>query len=177
MKPIRAQFASSWVPGRWAWATCLALLAACASVSWLAWQSVQRTRAATLDLAGIEQGAQQAKLAVERPPAAPLPPPYDASAREMLAQAITPWPTLLAALEAVSAPGVRLVSLDYVAAESRARVEIAFANHAAALEYVQALSVGVPESGPAWRWKPLLLSQPRAAEKGTATLEALWQVR
>jgi hypothetical protein len=176
MKPIRAQFVRRCVPGRLWWLVCLSLFAAASGVGWLAWQSIQRTRAAHQELIGIEAGTKRAQASAQRP-TTQLPPPYDASAREMLAQAAVPWPALLAALEAVTVSGVRLVSVDYIAAESRGRVELKFTNHAAVLEYVQALSAGAPESGPAWRWKPLLLSQPRAAEIGTATIEATWDVR
>lgn len=176
MKPVRAQFVRRWEPSRRWWLGCLILLALAAGVAWLAWQSAQRTSSAKLEATRIEEGAQQVRTTAPKPSAA-LPPPYDTSAREMFAQSTVAWPTLLAALEAVSVSGVRLVSVDYVAAESRARVEITFTNHAAALEYVQALSAGIPDTGPAWRWRPLLLSQPRVADRGSASLEAVWQVR
>jgi hypothetical protein len=176
MKPIRAQFARRWMPTRVWWFGCLILIAIDASFAGLAWQSLQRIKATKRELAAIDERVQQARVTGPRPTdASPL--PYDSSARDMLAQRSVPWPALLATLEAVSVSGVRLTSVDYGAAESRARVEITFANHAAALKYVQQLSAGVPESGPAWRWRPLLFSQPRVAEKGTATLEAAWHVR
>ena len=177
MKPVRAQFVRRWVPGPIGWLLSLGLLGAAASLAWLAWQSAQRTQASKLDLDATALSMQSQRATLERPALPPVAPPYDSSAREMLAQATTPWPALLAALEAVQVSGVRLVSVDYVAAESRARIEIAFANHAAALEYVQALAAGVPEIGAAWHWRPLLLSQPRSTDKGTATLEAIWQAR
>lgn len=177
MKAVRAQFARRLVPGPIAWWLCVGLLGLAASLTWLAWQSVQRTQASKLDQDETALSAQRQRVDLERPAPPPVPPPYDSSAREMLVQATTPWPALLAALEAVQVYGVRLVSVDYVAVESRARVEIAFVNHAAALEYVEALAVGMPETGAAWRWRPLLLSQPRSADKGAATLEAIWQAR
>ena len=176
MKHVRAQFRRRWMPSRAWWFVCLVLLAVGAILAGLAWQSAQRIEAAKLELLRIEVSTQQLQSAIPQS-TDPTPPPYDGSAREMLAQSTVAWPALLAALEAVSEPGVRLVNVDYVATESRARVDISFANHAAALEYVEALSAGLSAGGSVWRWKPLSLSQPRSADKGVARLEATWASR
>ncbi len=176
MKSVRAQFARTWMPSHWWWAGCLALLAVGTVVAVHAWKSAQRIEVAKLALRRIVANMDPLQAAIPQLTNSP-PSPYDGSARELLAQSTVAWPALLAALEAVSEPGVRPVSVDYVAAESRARIEITFANHGAALEYVEALSAGVSQGGSVWRWKPLSLSQPHSADKGAARLEATWTSR
>ena len=173
MKPVRAQFARPRAPSAAWWFTCVALLVACVYVAWLAQQAQRRTKEARSDVEVSERALSEVKQSALRQPQL-APAPYETSAREMLAQRSMQWPAVLAALEAVSVAGVRVLSVDLVAAEARVRVELGFATQASALEYVQALTAGVPDSGWAWRWKPIQMSQARSTNKGTATLEATW---
>jgi hypothetical protein len=173
MKPLRAQFARVRRPGYVWWSICLGLMAASAALAVYAWQLGKRNRTTELELSQLKEAASRARADAERP-SPPLPLPYYASAREMLVQASTPWPTLLAALEATSVPGVTVVNVDYTASEARARVDVAFDRYAAVIELAQKLSVGTPENGHAWRWKLLALSQPKPGENGTGSLEATW---
>jgi hypothetical protein len=117
-----------------------------------------------------------ANAAPQLPPVAAAK-PYDASAREMLAQHATPWPQLLDALEAAQLTGVRVVNVDYTAAEAQARVEIAFTQQPLVLEYAAMLNAGIPSEGMAWRWSVARIEQSRSDSTGRATLVALFAQR
>lgn len=176
MKTVHAQFVRSWEPARGVWLLCVVLLVLSAGLAGVAWQTKQRRDGEQRELDDIGSRRQQLLAAVPQPKA-PAPMPYDASARDLLAQSAIPWPALLGQLEATSVQGVRLVRFEYVAAEARARVEITFANQAAALMYVNKLAAAAASAGSdgVWRWQPLSLTQPRPAEPGSAVLDARWQ--
>jgi hypothetical protein len=175
MRHFKADFARRRaVDWRWWWL----FVATLALAGWLAWEATVIYRRAELirgELASIDAASKSASAPQPTPVAALA--PYDASAREVLAQHATPWPQLLRALEAVQTDGLRVVSVDYVASESQARVEAAFVQQAAVLEYVASLNAGVPESGFAWRWSVERIEQTRAGNSGRAVFIARWSMR
>lgn len=84
-------------------------------------------------------------------PPAPIAPPrplYEASAREMLAEATSPWPAMLSALETVAVPGVTPVSIEIVSSQRQIRVDVEFSDYAALLGYLEELNTGEPT--PLW---------------------------
>jgi hypothetical protein len=176
MKPIRADFARrrSAAPVLWVVVGVAALTA-----GWLLWDTAEsRRQIATLraELAALEQAASDAGKA-SQVHAVPPPAAYDASAREMLAQATIPWPQVLVALETVQIAGVRVQSLEYVAVEKQARVEIAAARQELALEFVNALNAGIPSEGAAWRWTIVRMDQTAGDRLARAQLLARWADR
>ena len=75
-------------------------------------------------------------------------PPYDASAREMLAYATSQWPMMLTALETVEVEGATPVALEIAPLERWIRVEVEFTDYATLLRFVDELNAG--ESAPRW---------------------------
>jgi hypothetical protein len=173
MKPVRANFARPRTISRWLWAAIALAFAAAAGFAWDRAASVRSAASLRAQLA-----AQQESVKAERDASAVSPPtppkPYELSAREMLRQHETPWPQLLDAMEGVALPGVRVVNVDYSAADAQARIEIAVAQQALALEYTAALNNGLPASGAAWRWSVLRIEQSRTDGSGRALLLARW---
>jgi hypothetical protein len=173
MKSVRADFARHRIVGQTWW---VAIALAFAVAGGFAWEKAGSVRGAALlraELAAQEEAAKAARSAsAVRLPTPPK--PYELSAREMLRQHDTPWPQLLDAMEAVALPGVRVVNIDYSAAEAQARIEIAVTQQALALEYTATLNNGLPASGAAWRWSVLRIEQSRADGSGRALLLARW---
>jgi hypothetical protein len=176
MRPMRADFALPRAVSAWWWS---AIGAAVSLAGALAWDRVSTIRSIT----GLraEQVAHDDSIRAMREASVVVPPTapkaYDLSAREMLHQHGTPWPRLLDAMETVDLQGVRVVNLDYAAAEGQARVEIAVAQQALALDYVTALNSGLPHSGVAWRWSVLRIEQGRADGAARAVLLARWATK
>lgn len=176
MKPVRADFVRPRGVSRWWWTATALALAVAGGFAWDRAASVRSTTSLRAELAAQDETAKAARDASAVP--APTPPKaYELSAREMLRQHETPWPQLLDAMEAVALPGVRVVNVDYSAAEAQARIEIAVAQQALALEYTAALNNGLPASGKAWRWSVLRIEQSRADGSGRALLLARWAGR
>jgi hypothetical protein len=176
MRPMRADFALPRAVSAWWWS---AIGAAVSLAVALAWDRVSTIRSIT----GLraEQVAHDESIEAMRDVSAVVPPTapkaYDFSAREMLHQHETPWPRLLDAMEAVGLQDVRVVNLDYAAAEGQARVEIAVAQQALALDYVAALNWGLPDSDAAWRWSVLRIEQGRIDGAARAVLVSRWATR
>jgi hypothetical protein len=174
MREVAAEFARQRAPGAGWWWLCAALLAACLALTVMTLQTRERARLVSQQADEAEAQVRIAREAAQRPPTPAAPPPYEASAREMLAAHSVLWPTLLAALEATAVPGVRVMTLDYEAARATARVEFAFDQPASMPKLLDELNAGSSEPGAAWRWQLLEMDQRNAAEPGRAVLEARW---
>jgi hypothetical protein len=176
MKPMRADFARPRAVGALWWGA-IAVGVSLAGV--LAWDRVSSIRSTTglraEHVAHDESVRAMRDVSAVAPPTAPK--AYDLSAREMLHQHETPWPRLLDAMETVGLQDVRVVNLDYAAAEAQARVEIAVAEQSLALDYVAAVNGGLPNSKAAWRWSVLRIEQGRADGAARAVLLARWATR
>ena len=173
MRTVAADFARQRTPSAGWWWLCAVLLATCLALTVLTLQSRQRAHLLSQQADETEAQVRFAREALQRPKP-PAPPPYEASAREMLAAHSVPWPTLLAALEATAVPGVRVVTLDYDAARATSRVEFAFDRPANMLKLLDELNAGSAGAGPAWRWHVQEMDQRNGAELGRAILEARW---
>jgi hypothetical protein len=103
--------------------------------------------------------------------------PYEASAREMLAQATTPWPVALSALESVQLPGVRVLRFDYIASEARVSVALHLTEQRQAVDYVNELNTGVPAEGAAWRWTLSGVELDRSTGSVRADVVGLWRTK
>jgi hypothetical protein len=176
MKSVRADFARRRVVRPTWWVAIALAFAVAGGFAWDRAVSVRSAASLRAEMAAQEEAARAARDVSVIPPPTP-PKPYELSAREMLRQHETPWPQLLDAMEAAQLPGVRVVNIDYAAAEAQARVEIAVAQQALALEYVAALNNGLPASGAAWRWSVLRIEQSRTDGSGRALLLARWAER
>jgi hypothetical protein len=174
MRTVAAEFARVRGPGAGWWWLCAALLAACVALTAMTLQLQGRARLASQQASEAEAQARMTREASELPASPAAAPPYEASAREMLTVHSVPWPTLLAALEATAVPGVRVMTLDYDAAQATARVEFAFDRPANMLKLVDELNAGTSEPGLAWRWQLQEMDQRNAAEAGRAVLVAMW---
>jgi hypothetical protein len=166
LKSIRANFARRRKVSPWWWAAIVALL--------LSTVALQRERIATekaiaalLAEKSARDGASVLRTDVSMQQSKPVAQPYDSSAREMLRQHETHWPKLLDALEAVNLDGVRLLSVDYVANDAQARVEISVAVQGLVLEYVAALNESFATSDRVWRWSVMRIEQ-TAGQSDTA---------
>jgi hypothetical protein len=172
MRQIRADFARRSQPGALWWWLCAALLLSSVVMAVLTLQSKQRAHALIERAAAAQSEALAARNAALRDMVPKPPPPYEASAREVVAGHSVPWPMLLAALEAVRVPGVRVTSIEYEAKRASARVEFAFDQQASMLKLVEELNINVPASSNAWRWNLLEMSQRGTTEAGRALVEA-----
>jgi hypothetical protein len=169
---VQADFVEQRGTPRWWWGLIAAALCV-AAVLW--WDAAQSSRHAD-ELRAQAAARSKAELDSLRTPrgVATLPKPYDASAREFLRQHETPWPQLLGAIESVDVPGVRFISVEYVAAEPHARVEIKVPQQATVVEIVNGLNAGLPEMGLAWRWSVVRVEQMRGEGGARALLGARW---
>jgi hypothetical protein len=175
MRRAHADFAKRFALDRRWWWLVVALFAVAGGLAWDVTVSQRRADGIRVELAAMK-AASTAASAPQLPAAVPAP-PYDASAREMLAQHATPWPQLLSALEAVEVEGLRVVRVDYVASEAVARVETAFTRQAAVLEHAAGLNAGVPETGAAWRWSIERIDLSRGDGNGKAVIVGRWAQR
>lgn len=137
MRPVMAEFRRAWAPARRHWIA-IALLFAAAVVVWggavLEWH---RAREARIQLANL-------RAAAERQASAGAPvvvPPWEASAREMLAQANSPWPAVLKALETVRGDGITVAAVSINVPSKVASVEVQFGDYQALLAYIEALNL------------------------------------
>jgi hypothetical protein len=169
---IRAQFARQEPPAK-AWRVlCGALLLVAIVFCVLAWNSRQRTKALIAEAEAARAAAIYGTAKTSQATALRPPPPYEASAGELLALHAVPWPALLAALENGEVPGVRVTSIDYDAQSASARVELAFTPPASPLALLEQLNVGVPAVGEGWRWKVVEIDQRTDATAGRAVFRA-----
>ena len=169
MKSVLVDFRRPRRPPRWAWFAVAVLgLAAAAS---LVVASMQQRKL-------NELRAQRDELirAKANPPprliSTPRPAPYEASAREMLAEATSKWPAMLTAIESMSIIGVTPVAIEIVPAEREIRVEVEFVDYATLLKFLDELNAGQPMP----RWV-LVQAQSAAAaigQKSTATVRGTW---
>lgn len=146
MKQLSIELKPAGRPSPWAWRALLliGLLAVTLVVA-----TVYRQR----ELRQLREHLHETMQGQKTPPVAPpaLPPrraPYDASAREMLAEATSEWPAMLTALETTAVLGVTPISVEIVSAERQARVEVEFSDYAALLKYLDDLNAG--EQAPRW---------------------------
>jgi hypothetical protein len=169
---VRAQFARRKPPARGWWVLCWMLLLTALVLAVLGWNSRQRTKALVAEAgaarpAVITESTRAALMASKR-----RPPPYEASARELLALHAVPWPALLAALEGAEVPGVRVTSIDYDGSSASARIELAFVPPASPLALLDQLNAGVPAVGDAWRWRVVEIDQRSSGAAGRAAIRA-----
>jgi hypothetical protein len=176
MKPTRANFARPRAISAWWWGSIAAGVSLAGVLTWDRMSSIRFIASLRAEQVAHDDSIRAIREAsVLVPPIAPK--AYDLSAREMLHQNGTPWPRLLDAMEAIDLQGVRVVNLDYTAAEGQARVEIAVAQQALALDYVATLNRGLPDSDAGWRWSVLRIEQGRADGAARAVLLARWATR
>lgn len=138
MKQARVEFEAPRAPGIVPWIFAAVLLAFAVTQSLRAYTTIQQLRA--LRQAQAEQAAVAAALS--RPKAPALAPPYEGSARRMLAERQAVWPAALLALERTVAGVTTVTSLEYSAADDAIRVEGLAPEHAAAVALLEALNAG-----------------------------------
>lgn len=139
MRALDVDLRSRLVPPRWAWlleATALAV--AIGALGALAWKfrQLEELRAQR------DRLQQELAVSVETPQPVIRNMPYDASAREMLAQATSKWPAMLEALESTKVMDVVPVAIEIAPAERWIRVEIKFSEYPQLLNYADELNVG-----------------------------------
>lgn len=165
MKRVRADFAPRRRPSRALWLA-LAVLAAGAftAVAFVAYRFEELAQ----QRAALESAAAERRVAATVVPTKPpAPPPYERSAREMLAEHRMAWPQVLTALEATALVGVTPMSVEMAASDGVARVEVSFTDHARLLEYLEALNAGQGDL----RWV-LVQAQTQPAGGSVAVLHA-----
>lgn len=161
MRFIRADFKKTSRPSPLLWSVCavvVALALAGAAWTWHEWREV--------DLQN--ERLREAIARKDAPPPMPsvaLTKPYEASARELLAERAIPWPQALTTLEATAVVGVTPVSVEFGPGEKSIRLEVTFTDYGSLLEYLNALNAGEPDL----RWK-LAQSQSQGAATSTAVL-------
>lgn len=141
MRTLSVELKPASRPSRWAWGLlCLVLLLAGAAIaaSLYRHQDLERIREQLREIARLQN--EPVVPAVVAPRRAP----YDASAREMLAEATSQWPAMLTALETVAVPGVTPTSVEIVASEGQVRIDVEFSDYAALLRYLDDLNAGEP---------------------------------
>jgi hypothetical protein len=164
VKPVIADFSQHSAPSRTLWGllgVAAALSVAAAAWTWHEWRELETQRALLRDTV-----ARQAAT----PAAAPIgraPPPYQASAREMLMERAAPWPQALTMIEATAIVGVTPAAVEFAASDKTIRLEVTFADYSKLLEYVDALNAGEPEL----RWS-LQQSQAQAGGASSAVITA-----
>jgi hypothetical protein len=139
VRRVHIEFRPAAVPGRRLWmlaaAAVLVALAALAN----AWHDHQAARQAHGRLAAAQAGASPA---IALSPRAAEVRPYDASAREMLAERSRPWPEVLLALENTRFVGIRLKAVELSSGEYAVGVLVAANDNSALLAWVDALKAG-----------------------------------
>lgn len=146
MKPLLIELKPAKRPSPWAWK---ALLVICLLAVSLVAATLYRQRELRLLREHLHEVAQARRAPPASPPVLPSRrAPYDASAREMLAEATSAWPAMLTALETTAVLGVTPISVEIVSAEGQARVEVEFSDYAALLKYLDDLNAG--EQAPRW---------------------------
>lgn len=161
MKVVRADFKTPSRPSRALWLACavLASLALAATGwAWHQWREVDVQREL------LREAIAQRDAVPAAAPVAIAPTPYDASARELLAERAIPWPQALTTLEATAVVGVTPVSVEFGNGDKSIRLEVSFVDYGSLLEYLNALNAGEPEL----RWK-LAQSQAQSAPGGVST--------
>ncbi len=177
MKRIDARFDEPPRPGRKAWAMVMmfALLAA-GTMTW-AWLERAELAAKKAQLGAFTRLQHETAGAHARRPA--IVPPYDASARQMLKERQMPWPAALTAIENVAMVGVTATAIEFAGGDGTVQLEVAFAEHAKLLEYVDALNAGLEPSAQGWRWairQTQTNTVPSSSSpSGSATLIATWR--
>lgn len=174
VSPMRAELLRAKpVPVAWWW-----LIAAMAGVAlglgWWSFDLQRQLREAQRQRAAMESA--RSATPVSTAPA-PVPKPYEASAREMWAQATTPWPTALNAIESVQLPGVRVVRFEYSAGEARVNLQLQLREQRQAVEYVNELNMGQPAEGMAWRWTLSRVEADRSSGDVKADLVGSWRAK
>lgn len=142
MKPLlRSDFKRRSRPPRWMWWLALWLLGcglALTAAAWSQWKTVADERQAALNA--------RVQAASRTPAYQPTPrPPYEASARKMLAERSLPWIEALTALEASAMVGVTPSSVELIPEDRSVRVELNFADYPKLIEYIESLNAGEPE--------------------------------
>lgn len=177
MKRIDARFDEPPRASHKAW-TMVAMLAMLA-VGAITWAWLERTELAAkkahLDALTRLQH-ETADAHARRPTIVPF---YDASARQMLKERQMPWPAALTAIENVAMVGVTATAIEFATGDGTVQLEVAFAEHAKLLEYVDALNAGLESSAQGWRWairQTQTNTAPNSASlSGSATLMAIWR--
>jgi hypothetical protein len=178
MKAVRAHFETRRTPPLWAWAAAAALLVASIALGGWTWHRQTRWQAAQAYAAEQAQQREAARRAAQSVPVQA--PPYDASAREMLAEREWPWPAALVAIESVAMEGVTATAIDMSAGDKLVRLEVAFTDHAKLLAYLEKLNAGLDDStAGGWRWAIQKTQAGGAAAAGGAIGQAVlvgrWQ--
>ncbi len=177
MRRINARFDRWPRPARGLWIALIALVIVAVATAIWAWSAKARFDAKTAQRAQSTQQRQEAEMARSTVPVSP--PPYDSSAREMLAERTAPWPAALTAIEHVAMVGVTPTSIEFAANERTVNLEVAFSEHAKLLEYADALNAGLEPSTVGWRWSiqqtQLATGAIGAGVGGTARLTAAWR--
>lgn len=164
MKRVRADFVPRRGPGRVLWVALGALAAVALSAVVLV---AYRFGEFGQQRAGLERAMAERRAVPAAVPKPPAPPPYERSAREMLAEHRLAWPQVLTVLEATTLVGVTPVSVEMAASDGVARVEVSFTDHARLLEYLEALNAGQGDL----RWM-LVQAQTQTAGGSVAVLHA-----
>jgi hypothetical protein len=178
MKAIRAHFETWRAPPRWAWTLAAAWLSASIALGGWTWHRQRQWQAAQAQAAEQALQREAARTAAQSLPVQP--PPYDASAREMLAEREWPWPAALVAIESVAMEGVTATAIEMSAGDRLVHLEVAFADHGKLLTYLEALNAGLDGStAGGWRWAIQKTQAGGAAAAGAATGQAVlvgrWQ--
>lgn len=166
MKAVRADFNRRWRPPKGAWWAMCALGAAtlvAGGAVWLEWRHLDAQRAALLD----DLTRRQAAAASAQPSSTSV--PYQASAREMLAERDSTWLGMLATIESNAFLGVTPVSLEFISGDKMFRLDVTATDYPKLLEYVDALNAGEPEA----RFS-ITQSQVAASGAVAAVLSAAW---
>ena len=161
MRRVDVDFRRRSEPARWMWWLSMVLWLVALALGAFAWDAHRqndRLRAA------IE--AARTRPAEPKPSTPAVPPPYEESARRLLAEHDSTWPSALRALEQVNVEGVQVVAFDISTSEQRARIEVRYSSYKRLLQYVRELNLGEPQP----RWEVVQTTQPDAEPGSTAHL-------
>lgn len=143
MQRVPVDFVEKPRPGAWHW--CLPAITGAVALG----LTVQ-TLFAQRDLERLQAAAKRQQEQTEASPASAvvLPaPPYEASARDMLAERAIPWGEVLTALEKTAVPGVLVTSIEAPGATSNITVQTLMPDYKAVLDYLSALNGESPQTG------------------------------
>jgi hypothetical protein len=151
MRALKVEFAARKPVPQWLWVVAtLAFGALALHQGWQAWALQERVTAlrGEADALATEQVERSTQARRETAGRVRVEPAYARDAAAIAKIARFPLDRVLVSLESAQVQGVKVTSLELSAVEATARAELEFADHAALLNYLEAINAGEPQ--PRW---------------------------
>lgn len=174
MRALKVEFAARRPLPRWLWAVVtLAFGALALHQGWQAWALQERVAAlrGEADALATKHAERSAQARREIEGRVRVEPAYARDAAVVARIAGFPLDRVLVSLESAQVLGVKLTSLEVSAVESTARAELEFADHAALLNYLEAINAGEPT--PRWALARAQIA-PVAGGSNVASIVSRW---